>query len=113
MLELHFGDMPEKLREKYLDIYDEIQSEILSTTMFKENSDLHTTYLVRVDMTRVSKIKVEETFPILEQGYTVGKLLEGIECQISLDTGASKLFMSKPHITCIVSYFICYQNLHL
>ena len=30
-----------------------------------------------------------------EQGYTIGKLLDGAECQILLDTGASKLFMSK------------------
>ena len=33
-----------------------------------------TTYLGRIDMTRASKIKVEERFPISEQGYTVGKL---------------------------------------
>ena len=77
MLELDFGDMPEKLREEYLDIYSGIQSEILSTTIFDENSDLSTTYLGRVHTTRVSKIKAEETFPISEQGYTVGKLLDG------------------------------------
>ena len=33
----------------------------------------------------------------MEQGYTVGKLLDGMECQILLDTGASKSFMSKSH----------------
>ena len=48
-------------------------------------------------MTRASKIKVEEKFPISEQGHTVGKPLDGTECQILLDTGASKLFMSKSH----------------
>ena len=37
MLELDFGDMPEKLKEEYLDIYDRIQSEVLSTTSFDEN----------------------------------------------------------------------------
>ena len=37
MLELDFGDMPEKSREEYLDIYDGIQSEVLSTTRFDEN----------------------------------------------------------------------------
>ena len=68
--------MPEKLRE-YLDIYNGIQSEILSTTRFDENSDLSTTYVGRVDITRASKIKVEETFPISEQGYMGGKLLDG------------------------------------
>ena len=60
MSELYFGDMPKKLKEEYLDIYDGIQSEILSTTRFDENSDLSTTYLGRVDMTRVNKIKAEE-----------------------------------------------------
>ena len=44
MLELDFGDMPEKLREEYLDIYKGIQSEILSTARFDVNSHLSTTY---------------------------------------------------------------------
>ena len=97
VLELDFGDIPEKLKEEYLDIYEGIQSEIISTTRFDENSDLSTTYLGRVDMTRVSKIKVEETFPISEQGYTVGRLLDGSGCQILLHTGTRKSFMSKSH----------------
>ena len=32
-----------------------------------------------------------------EQGYTTGKLLDGTECQILLDTIVSKSFMSKCH----------------
>ena len=94
MLELHFGDTPEKLKEENLDIYEGIQSEILSITRFHENSDL-STCLGRVDTTRASKIKAEERFPIPEQGYTVEKLLNGSECQILLDIRASKSFMSK------------------
>ena len=43
-------------------------------------------------MRSVSKIKAEETFSISEQGYRVGKLFDGSECQI-LDTGASKSFV--------------------
>ena len=97
MLEFHFEDMPEKLKEEYLDVYEGIQSEILSTTRFDENSDLGTTYLWGVNMTKTSNIKVEESFLISEQGYTIGKLLDGTECQILLDTGASKSFMSKSH----------------
>ena len=97
MLELDFGDMPEKLKEEYLDICSGTQSEILSTTRFDGNSDLSTMYLGRVDTNRTSKIKAEETFPISEQGYTVGKLLDGTECQILLDTEASESFMSKSH----------------
>ena len=40
---------------------------------------------------------IEEEFSIKEQGYTVGKLLDGTECQILLDTGGSKSFKSKSH----------------
>ena len=78
-------------------MYDGVKSEVLSTTTFDENSHLNTTHLGRVDMTRLDKIKTEERFPSLEQGYTVGKPLDGTECQIHLDTGACKSFMSKSH----------------
>ena len=98
MLELDFGDTLEKLKEEYFDVYEEIQSEILSTTRFDENSDLSTTYLGRVNTTTPSIIKVQESFPISEHGYTKGKLLDGTECQILMDTGANKLFMSKSHL---------------
>ena len=81
------GDTPEKLTEEYLHLYEGIQSEILSTTRFDENSDLSTTYLGRIDMIKKSQIKAEESFPISEQGYTMGKLLDGTECQVLLDTG--------------------------
>ena len=87
--------MPHKLHEEYLDIYEGIQSEIVNATRFDENSDLSTTYLGKSDKTRNNKLRVEESFPISEHGYTSGKLLDGTECQLLLDTGASKLFMSK------------------
>ena len=86
MLQLDFGHTPDKLKEEYLDVYEGIQSEILSTT-----------YLEKVDRCKNNKIKAEESFPISEQGYTVGELLGGTKCQILLDTGASKSFMSKSH----------------
>ena len=74
-------------------------------TRFNENSDLSITYLGRSSMDRDSKIVVEERFPISEQGYTTGRLLDGTECQILLDIGASKLFMSKSH-------YLCCKSLH-
>ena len=40
---------------------------MLTTTKFDENSDLSTTYLGRIDMTRLDKIIAEEKFPIQEQ----------------------------------------------
>ena len=44
-----------------------IQTEEISTTRFDENSNLSTTYLGRMAITRASKIKVEERFPVSEQ----------------------------------------------
>ena len=35
-------------------------------------------------MTRSDKIKVEERFPLSEDGYRVRKLLDGTECKILL-----------------------------
>ena len=78
-------------------MYEGIQSEVISTTRFDENSDLSTTYLGRGNITRPSEIKAEEKFPISEHRHTIGKLLGGTECQILLDTAASKSFMSKSH----------------
>ena len=93
--ELDIGSTPLKLHEEYLDIYEGIQSDIVSATRFNENSDLSKTYLDRVDKGSNGKLKAEESFPILEHGYTTSKLLDGTECQLLLDMGASKSFMSK------------------
>ena len=106
ILELDFGNTPEKLIGEYLDMYKGIQSKVISTTRFDENSDLSKTYLGRVGTIKASAIKVEERVPISEQGYMVGKLLDGTECEILLDTGASKSFMSKSH-------YLCCKFLHL
>ena len=84
---------------------DGIQLEVVSTTRFDENSDISTTYLGRSNRAKCDKLKVEESFPISEQGYILGKLLDGTQCQLLLDTGTSKSFMSK-------SYHICCKSLH-
>ena len=94
--ELDFGPILQKLQEEYLDIYDGIQSNIVSSSRFDENSDISTTYLGRTEnMEGQDKLKAEESFPILENGYTLGRLLVGTKCQLLLDSGASKSVMSK------------------
>ena len=97
ILELDYSNTPEKLREDYLDMYKGIQSEVITTTRFDKGSDLSMTYVGRGDITRARKLTAEEKFPISEQGCMLEKLLDGAECQILLDTGASKSFMSKSH----------------
>ena len=84
--ELEFGATPQKLQEEYLDIYEGIHSEVVSSNRFDENSDVSTTYLDRVDKENQHKLKAEESFPISEHGYALGRLLDGTECQLLLDT---------------------------
>ena len=48
---------------------------------------------------------IEQKFSISKSGYTLGQIMDGMECQILLDTGASKSFMSK-------SYYLCCKALH-
>ena len=103
--ELDFGTMPLKLPEEYVDVYEGIQSEIVSATRFNENSDLSTTYLGRVDKESKNKLRAEESFLISEHGYISDKLLDGTECQLLLDMGASKSFMSK-------SFYMHCKSLH-
>ena len=94
--ELDFGTMPQKLQEEYMDIYEGIHSEIISSNRFDENSDISTTYVGRTEIkNNQNKLKAEESFPISENGYTLGRLLDCTECQLLLDTGGSKSFMSK------------------
>ena len=64
---------------------------------FNKNSDLSMTYLGQIKMVRDTKIKAEERFPITGQGFTSGKLLDGTECKILLDTGATISYMSKSY----------------
>ena len=75
--------------------YEGIHLEIISSNRFDKNSDISTTYLGRKGKENQHKLKVEESFPVSENGYTLGILLDGTECQLLLDTGASKSFMSK------------------
>ena len=56
-------------------------------------------------MRREDIMKAEESFPISEQGFVMGRILNGEECQILLDKGASKSYMSK-------SYYLSCKSLH-
>ena len=95
--EVSLIDTSERLTEEYLDRYEEVKSEILNTTRFDESSDLIMTYLGKTKKIGEHRMVAEEKFLMSEHGYTTGKLLDGTECQILLDTGASKSFMSKSH----------------
>ena len=104
--EIDFGSILQKLQEEYLDVYEAIQSDIVSSSRFHENSDISTTYLGRIESIEgQDKLKAEESFPISENGYTLGRSLDGTKSQLLLDTGASKSFMSK-------SFYMQCKSLH-
>ena len=92
-------------KARYLDVYEDIYAEMVYASKFDENSDLSTTYLGQTNKTRSTRIRAEERFPITGQGFASGKLLDGTECQILLDTGATKSYMSK-------SYYLRCKTLH-
>ena len=104
-IDIDFGESPEVMKDRYMDMYDEVYAEVVTTSRFDENVDLSTTYLGRNNMQREEMLKAEESFPISEQGFVKGKLTNGEECQILLDTGASKSYMSK-------SYYLRCKSLH-
>ena len=104
--ELDFGITPQELQEEYMDIYEGIHLDIVSSNRFDENSDISTTCLGRKENKgSQDKLKAEESFPILESGYTLGRLLDGTKCQLLLDTDASISFMSK-------SFYMQCKSLH-
>ena len=96
-LDVDFGLYPDVIKSKYLDVYEAVDAEMVYPNKFNENSDLSMTYLGQTKMMRDTKIKAEERFPITGQGFASGKLLDGTDCQILLDTGATKSYMSKSY----------------
>ena len=96
-LDIDFGLYPDIIKSRYLDVYEGVYAEMVYANKFNEDSDLSMTYCGWTKMTRDTRIKAEERFPITGQGFASGKLLDGTECQILLDTGATKLYMSKSY----------------
>ena len=78
----------------------------MSSTRFDENSDISITYLGKIEHNESQdKLNAEESFPISENGYTLGRLLDGTKCQLLLNMGASKSFLSK-------SFYMQCKSLH-
>ena len=62
--DVNFGRSPEKLKAEYLAVYEGMYAKVISTDRFDEDTDLSTTYLGQVDMTRSTEVKAEDNFPI-------------------------------------------------
>ena len=88
-----------------MDVYEDVFAEVVTPNRFDENVDLSTRYLGKIGMKWEDIMKAEESFPISEQGFVMGRILNGEKCQILLDTGVSKSYMSK-------SYYLRCKALH-
>ena len=96
---------PDILRSKYLNVYEGVYAEMVYANKFNENSDLSMTNLGQTKMSRDTKIKALERYPITSQWFATGKLMDGTKYQILFDTGATKSYMSK-------SYYLQCKTLH-
>ena len=103
-MDIDFGESPNVLKDKYMDVYEDVFA-VVTTNRFYENVDLSTMYLGKIGMRQEDIMKAEESFPISEQGFVMGRILNREECQILLDTGVSKSYMSK-------SYYLRCKALH-
>ena len=63
-VDVDFGNNPEKLKSEYLDVYEGVYAEIVCTNRFDEDSNLSTTYLGQVNITRNAGVRAVERFPI-------------------------------------------------
>ena len=75
-LNIHFGENPKVLRDKYMDVYEEIYVEIVTTNRFDENIDLSTTYLGKIGMRREGIKKDRGKFSLLRARFCYGKNIE-------------------------------------
>ena len=56
-------------------MYEGVYAEMMYANKFNENSEVSTMYLGQTKMTRDTKIKVEERFPITGQGICFRKII--------------------------------------
>ena len=84
-------------KSNYLDMYEGVHADVVYTNRFDENSDLSTTYLGQTKMTRETKIKTEEKIPIHRTRLHFGKIIRWYRMSNSIDTSASKSYMSKAY----------------
>ena len=66
-IDIDFGESPEVMKDRYMDMYGEVYAEVVTTSRFDENVDLSMTYLGRNNMQREEMLKAEESFQSLNK----------------------------------------------
>ena len=96
--ELDFGTVPQNLQEEYLDVYEGIQSDIVSSSRFDENSDISTTYLGRRIISYIRKwLYPWQTVGWYKVSVIITQVLVNPLCQ--------------NHFICNVNHYTPYQRL--
>ena len=74
--ELDFGVTPQKLQEEYMDMYEGIHSDVVSSNRFDENSDISTTYLGKIkNRGDQDKLQAEESFSYIRKWLHIGQTI--------------------------------------
>ena len=58
-MDIDFGESPNVLKDKYMDVYVDVFAEVVTTNRFDENVDLSTMYLGKIGMKREDIMKAE------------------------------------------------------
>ena len=62
---IDFGESPEVMKSRYMDVYDNVYAEVVMTSRFDENVEISTTYLGRIDMKREEVLRARRKFSYL------------------------------------------------
>ena len=95
--DIDFDPMTEELQPGYLYRCEDVKAKIHYISQFDESSDLSTAYLGEGEMSRENALKAQKQFSPTDQSTTMGTSLDGTDCKLLLDNGASKSFMSKQY----------------
>ena len=75
-MDIDFGESPNVLKDKYMDVYEDVFAEVVTTNRFDENVDLSTTYLGKIGMKRGRHNEGRRKLSHLRTGFCHGKNIE-------------------------------------
>ena len=74
-MDIDFGESPNVLKDKYMDVYEDVFVEVVTTNRFDENVDSSTTCLGKIGMRQEDIMKAEES-SYLRARFCHGKNIE-------------------------------------